>query len=100
MPFTRMDQMQRRDVEMLGKVFARRQAAMPRVIRTMLSQLDELVEGMLVTQLEHSLQTATRATRASASEELIVAALCHDLGETICDVNHGAIAAEILKPFV
>ena len=100
MPFTRMDQMQPQDVEFIGEVFARRQAAMPGVIKAMLRQLDEQVDGMSVTQLEHSLQTATRALRAGAPEELIVAALCHDLAEVICDVNHGAIAAEILKPYV
>lgn len=100
MPFTRMDQMQPEEVEFLGEVFAQRQAAMPGVIKAMLRQLDEQVEGMSVTQLEHSLQTATRTLRAGAPEELIVAALCHDLAEVICDVNHGAIAAEILKPYV
>ncbi|MGH9763425.1 MAG: HD domain-containing protein, partial [Blastocatellia bacterium] len=34
------------------------------------------------------------------SEEMIVAALCHDIGKAISVMNHPAIAAEILRPYV
>ncbi|MCU0261806.1 MAG: HD domain-containing protein, partial [Ilumatobacteraceae bacterium] len=50
--------------------------------------------------LDHSLQTATRAERAGASDDLIVAALCHDIGKTFSNMNHPAIAAEMLRPWV
>ena len=35
-----------------------------------------------------------------ASDEEIVSALCHDIGKTMSVPNHGAIAAELLKPYV
>lgn len=56
--------------------------------------------GLPVDQLEHALQSATRARRAGASDELVVVSLCHDLGKGISLLNHPAIAAEILRPFV
>ena len=33
-------------------------------------------------------------------EEIVVAALLHDIGDILAPLNHAAIAAEILKPFV
>ena len=66
----------------------------------MLRSLASLTEGFPVNQLVHSLQTAARAERAGADNELIVAALCHDVGNLIEPSNHAMIAAEILKPFV
>ena len=100
MPFTRMDQGKIEDWMVIAQAVAQRRAAMPQVIRRMLGQLEEQVDGFAVNQLEHSLQTATRALRAGATEELIVAALCHDIGKVISIENHPAIAAEILKPYV
>ena len=46
------------------------------------------------------LQTATRAERAGADDEMIVASLCHDIGKVVSVANHPGIAAEILKPYV
>ena len=100
MPFTRMDQGTVADWMVIAQAVTQRRAAMPQVIRKMLGQLEEQVDGFAVNQLEHSLQTATRAVRAGATEELIVAALCHDIGKVISIENHPAIAAEILKPYV
>jgi len=57
-------------------------------------------DGSGVTQKEHCLQTATRALRDGAGEELVVAALLHDAGKIYDGANHGAIAAEILRPHV
>ena len=100
MPFTRMDQGQPEEWQAIGAAVARRQAGMPGVIKSLLRQLEAQVDGFAVDQLRHSLQTATRALRAGASEELVVAALCHDIGKAISVENHPAIAAEILKPYV
>jgi predicted HD phosphohydrolase len=86
-------------MEIGGHVVAR-QAKMPQIIHKMLMQLEEQVDGFEINQLRHGLQTATRAERAGASEEMIVAALCHDIGKVISVENHPAIAAEILKPYV
>ena len=42
-------------------------------------------DGEPVTQLEHALQTATRAQDAGAAPSLVVAALLHDLGHLLND---------------
>ena len=100
MSFTRMDQGKIEDWMAIGQAVSQRQASMPGIIKTMLLQLEEQVDGFAVNQLHHCLQTATRALREGASEEMIVAALCHDIGKVISVENHPAIAAEILKPYV
>ncbi len=56
--------------------------------------------GFPVDRLEHSLQAATRALRDGADEETVVCALLHDVGDNLAPDNHGAIAAEILKPWI
>jgi predicted HD phosphohydrolase len=56
--------------------------------------------GYQVDRFEHSLQTATRAKRDGADEELIVCALLHDIGDNYAPHNHASFAAEILKPYV
>lgn len=100
MPAPRMDTAMKEDWIAISHATGQWQSLMPERIRAMLLQLQEQVGGLGVNQLQHSLQTATRALRAGASEELIVAALCHDLGTAISLENHSAIAAEILKPYV
>lgn len=100
MSFTRMDQGQTEDWMRIGQEVARRQSNMPRIIKGMLRQLEEQIDGFAVNQLQHGLQTATRAVRDGAPEEIVVAALCHDIGKAISVDNHPAIAAEILKPYV
>ena len=100
MAFTRMDQGKVEDWMVIGAQVAQRQSTMPSVIKSMLARLEEQVDGFAVNQLVHGLQTATRAERDGASEEIIVAALCHDIGKVISVENHPAIAAEILKPYV
>ena len=58
------------------------------------------MEGYQVSRLEHSLQSATRALHAGESEEMIVAALLHDIGDELAPMNHSEYAASILKPYV
>ena len=65
-----------------------------------LRRLAAIEVGFGANQLQHSLMTATLARRDGASDEEIVAALCHDIGKLMSIPNHGAIAAEILKPYV
>ena len=43
--------------------------------------LNTTLEGYQVSRLEHSLQTATRALNDKADDEMIVAALLHDIGD-------------------
>jgi len=100
MSFTRMDQGKIEEWMTIGQAVATRQSSMPGVIKALLLQLESQVDGFAVDQLQHGLQTATRAFRDGASEEMIIAALCHDIGKVISVENHPAIAAEILKPYV
>ena len=65
-----------------------------------ISGLNSTLEGYKITRLEHSLQTATRALNDKASEEMIVAALLHDIGDELAPLNHSEYAASVLKPFV
>ena len=65
-----------------------------------LRKLDHSLEGYPVSRLGHSLQAATRAARDGADEELIVAALLHDMGDELAPYNHAEVAAAILRPYV
>ena len=65
-----------------------------------LSNLTETLEGYQVSRLEHSLQSATRAYKDGESEEMVVAALLHDIGDELAPMNHSEYAASILKPYV
>ena len=65
-----------------------------------MSGLTETLEGYQVSRLEHSLQSATRAYKNGESEEMIVAALLHDIGDELAPMNHSEYAASILKPYV
>jgi predicted HD phosphohydrolase len=69
-------------------------------ILALLRSMESLTQGFVVDQLQHSLQTATRAERGGASLDMIVASLCHDIGKTISNANHPAIAAEMIRPWV
>jgi predicted HD phosphohydrolase len=65
-----------------------------------LRRLDHSLEGYPVSRLGHSLQAATRALRDRADEELVVAALLHDIGDELAPYNHAEVAAGILRPYV
>ncbi|OUL28976.1 phosphohydrolase [Nostoc sp. T09] len=67
---------------------------------TLLVGLQESYPGNLIDRYQHSLQTATRAFRDEAEEEVVVAALLHDIGDLLAPVNHAELAAAILKPYV
>ena len=63
-----------------------------RVIRV-LKSLDNSFSGYKISRLEHSLQAASRAMRENAEEEMVVAALLHDIGDEIAPLNHSELAA-------
>ena len=72
----------------------------PKRIMKALCHLDNSLGGYKISRLEHSLQTASRALRDNASEEMIVAALLHDIGDELAPLNHSEFAATIIKPYV
>ena len=75
------------------------QGTADRIIKFM-GSLNSTLEGYQVSRLEHSLQTATRALKDKANDEMIVAALLHDIGDELAPLNHSEYAGAVLKPYV
>ena len=101
MGFTRLDEASAADWAQISMAHMQHfSVAAPLRIMDQLHSLGELQLGFSCDQLQHSLMTATLARRDGADDELVVAALCHDLGKTISVPNHAAIGAEMLKPYV
>lgn len=97
---TRMDGLTAAD---WARIQAESERSAPRVAEAVLGllrSLEGLVDGFPVDQLTHACQTATRAERAGARPDVVVGALCHDVGKAISWRNHGSISAEILGPYV
>jgi predicted HD phosphohydrolase len=99
MRFSRMDQGTDEDFRILTRVHQRTLAALPDTLFEMLEDLSG-DQAYNINRRDHGLQTATRALRDGADEEMVVVALFHDIGEALGPFNHGEIAAAILHPFV
>lgn len=100
MSFTRMDRATQADWD---AILAAGRAEQGRVAESMLAMLRNLeghTDGHAVDQLTHALQTATRAERDGADDEVVVAALVHDVARFHAGHNHGAVAGEMLRGFV
>ncbi len=98
--FTRMDESTAEQWAVIGAETSANQGRVADRVLMLLESLGEIVDGFSTDQLTHCLQTATMAARAGADQEVVVAALCHDIGKAISVPNHPRIAAEILKPYV
>jgi predicted HD phosphohydrolase len=98
--FTRMDESTAEQWAVIGAESAQNQTRVAERVLMLLRSLSEIVDGFATDQLTHCLQTATLAERAGADDEIVVAALCHDIGKSISVPNHPRIAAEILRPYV
>src|ERR1700761_9647328 len=81
MHFDRLDDGTDADFQVMRQVHERNLAKLPDLLLSMLGSLKGDA-AYPVDRLEHSVQTATRALRDDADEELIVCALLHDVGET------------------
>lgn len=88
------------ETDLIGEKISNYQTQSPNRMIKLLISLSEVYGGFEVDQLEHCLQTATRAERDGADTEMIIAALFHDVGKAISWVNHAEITAQILKPFL
>jgi predicted HD phosphohydrolase len=73
---------------------------LPERVLGALRNLDHSLEGYRVSRLEHCLQTATRALNDGADEELLAAALVHDIGDELAPYNHAEVAAGVIRPYV
>ncbi len=98
--FTSMDVSTREQWAVIGAETTEHQGRAADSVLAMLESLADVVDGFAVDQLTHCLQTATRAERAGADDEWVVASLCHDIGKVVSVPNHPRIAAEILRPYV
>jgi predicted HD phosphohydrolase len=98
--FTRMDESTAEQWAVIGEETRRNQPRVADRILLLLRSLADVTDGFATDQLTHCLQTATLAERAGADDEVVVASLCHDIGKAVSVPNHGAIAAEMLKPYV
>jgi predicted HD phosphohydrolase len=99
MHFTRMDLGTDEDFEILKRVHQSTLKQLPAQLMTMLNDLSG-DQAYNLNRKDHSLQSATRALRDGADEELIVVTLFHDVGEALGPMNHGEIAAAIMHPFI
>lgn len=98
--FRRMEDGTREDYEFLDRSEREYARRLPDHVLAVLQKLDHSLEGYPVSRLEHSLQTATRALRDGADDELVVAALIHDVGDELAPYNHAEIASAIIRPYV
>lgn len=98
--FIRMEDGTEEEYRFLGRLEDEFVAGVADRVLDQLSDLDRSFGGYAVTRLGHSLQTAMRAKRDGADEEMVVAALLHDLGDMVAPCNHGELAAAVLKPYV
>lgn len=98
--FRRMEDGTREDYEMLDKAEREYAKHLPDTILTSLRRLDHSLEGYPISRLGHSLQAATRARRDGADDELVIAALIHDIGDELAPYNHTEIATAIIRPYV
>ena len=98
--FTHMEDGTREDYELLSRLEDEFAAGTADRVLAHLRQLSGSVGGYHVDRLEHSLQSATRAHRDGAEEEMVVAALRHDIDDLLAPHSHGELAALLLRPFV
>ena len=98
--FTQMKHGSKEDYELLSKFEKEYAEKLPDRILEALLNLGDSMDGYQVSRLEHSLQSATRAERDGADEEMIVATLVHDIGDSLAPFNHSQLVASVLRPYV
>ena len=98
--FTEMKYGSKEDYELLSKFEKEYAEKLPDRILEALLNLGDSMDGYQVSRLEHSLQSATRAERDGADEEMVVATLLHDIGDSLAPFNHSQLVASVLRPYV
>lgn len=99
-PYTRMDTLTQEQWDFANQCFEELVSGLTdRIMKTLLDLRGHGM-GSQVDRLEHCLQTATRAFRDGADEEMVVCALLHDIGDDLAPYNHGQVAAAILRPYI
>ncbi|HYX87007.1 MAG TPA: hypothetical protein VE777_18720 [Gaiellales bacterium] len=98
--FRRMADGTKADYDLLARYEAEYAAGLADRLLRALDGLKQTLAGYQVTRYEHSLQSATRAFRDGRSDEYVVAALLHDVGDELAPYTHGEMVGAILKPYV
>ena len=98
--YVRMDEGTVEDYALAMELAGPFMATTPERILAFLDSLHYSFPGGRIDRYAHSLQTATRAEDAGECEEIVVAGLLHDIGDSLAPRNHASIGAEILRPFV
>jgi predicted HD phosphohydrolase len=98
--FTRMEDGTKDDYQLLDRLYRGFSHELPDRVIAHLDLLKGDRLGYKIDRYQHSLQTATRAQRDGADEETVVAALLHDVGDTISPDNHSELGASVLQPYV
>ena len=98
--FTSMATGVQEDYDLLERLESEFSAGTADRVLEQLKGLSGSLAGYQVDRLEHSLQSATRAYRDGAEEEMVVAALLHDVGDLLAPDNHSEMAAAVLRPYV
>lgn len=98
--FRSIDKMVPEEWKIISAFETKEHRHMPDLVMQQLEILGQGEQPYQINRLQHSLQTATRALRDGASEELVVAALIHDVGDHLALYNHAELAAAMIKPYV
>ena len=98
--FTSMAAGNQEDYDLLDRLESEFAAGTADRVLEQLKGLSGSLAGYQVDRLEHSLQSATRAYRDGTEEEMVVAALLHDVGDLLAPENHSEMAAAMLRPYV
>jgi len=95
--FTQMAEGTKEDYAFLAKHEEKYVETLPDRLMKALEELEDSFGGYKVSRLQHSLQSATRAMEAGEDEEMIIAALLHDIGDPLAPHSHSEMAAAIVR---
>ena len=98
--FTHMAEGTAEEYAFLDKLEDKFKEALPSKLLNALAELEHSLSGYQISRLEHVLQAATRAHNAGESDQMVAAALLHDIGDDLAPYSHSEMAASILRPFV
>ena len=98
--YTRMADMTEADLRLIDADADEDARELPNRLMNAVAELERFQGPLKVSRLEHSLQSATRASRAGKDKEYVAAALLHDIGDALAPHSHGEMVAAVLRPFV
>ncbi len=98
--FTKMQDGTAEDWAVIGAAHQEYFSKTPAHLMDLLRSLKTVSVGFACDQLHHSLMAGTLARRDDASDEEVAIALLHDVGKAVNIPNHGAIGAELMRPYV